>query len=174
MRCGSLGWKRRDTASIVWRALAASGSISVNQNGSVLLAMASTSDHASRSLARPRARRFGQIAERQARFRVRAPSHQPQQRPCQEAQHCCDNRPDPDAAGLPEPQHPEHQQRYPRKRDRHDKQRLRPVTSQRACRISCGLLRLCALEFFACCNPAFRPSAKARRTSAVGASRPRR
>ena len=48
---GSLGWKRRDTASIVWRALAASGSISVNQNGSVLLAMASTSDHASRSLA---------------------------------------------------------------------------------------------------------------------------
>ena len=46
---GSSGWKRRDTASIVWRALAASGSISVNQNGSVLLAMASTSDHASRS-----------------------------------------------------------------------------------------------------------------------------
>jgi hypothetical protein len=70
---GSLGWKRRDTASIVLRALAASGSISVNQNGSVSLAMARTSDHASRSFAAhardgsdssPRARRACAFARR--------------------------------------------------------------------------------------------------------------
>ena len=43
------GCSRPATASMIWRALATSGSISVKENGAVASAMASTSDHASRS-----------------------------------------------------------------------------------------------------------------------------
>ena len=116
----------------------------------------------------PGARWLGQIAEREACFGVGPPPHQPRKRPCQESENASRDRPPPYVPALPQPYEAKHQERKPRKRDREDEQRLRPIALQHGAK---SHARCSGRMFFSFAwrSPAESPSAKARRTSSVGA-----
>ena len=121
----------------------------------------------------PGARGLGDIAERAASLFVCPPPHYPRDGPRQQAKRRGRQRPDCDTAALPEPHQAESQQRDPRQRDQHDQQRFRPVTPDQTAGSHPGAPEALPIWPLACRRPAASPSAKARRTSSVGAVRPR-
>ena len=126
-----------------------------------------------RRSSRAMARRVAQMSP-SAGLLSRWPAAAPaSKRPCQEARTAAAIAHAPYVPALPQPYDAEHEQRQPRKRDRQDEQRLRPIASQHVAK-SHARCSGCAVCFFAWRSPAASPSAKARRTSSVGAVMPRR
>ena len=98
------GWKRRATASIVWRGAGDErldlgegkrcGRVRDGEHLGPRLALAGPFQPREGSARSPSARRAS---------RVGPPPHQPQQRPCQQAEHGSRDRPHPDMPALPQP-----------------------------------------------------------------------
>ncbi len=168
------GWKRRATTSMVARARSKIGSSSVKERGAVASAIASTSAQAFCSTTLQPARRLCQIAESEAGLPVRPPADDSCERPGQQAQNGGRNRPNPNPSALPEPHHAEHEKRQPRQQDCQQKKQLWPEAPEPFVYSHVASFGRSLARPLACRSPAASPSANARRTSSVGAVRPRR